>query len=282
MKNKIPDFLYKYRSCNENSIKNLENNVVWCTTLNNMNDPYEGYSTVSFINYYKAFLKIAIPNSNNYLNGLDNIDNIDDIIDFLDTRLTQSSTEIKKTILERNEFLTNQHKNIREKIITNTSICSFAEEYNNALMWSHYADSHQGFCIEYKTEQMKKFLYKVKYRRRIYDITKELIGILNGKIMNFKRKKPHQIATQKDIIWRYEKEWRLINPIDYEKLLTKELKKENGYTFKLKPNAIYLGTNISDDYKEQLLEIAKTQGLIAKKMFIIDDYYKLGAETLLI
>lgn len=29
-----------------------------------------------------------------------------------------------------------------------TYICSLSKSYNNTLLWSHYADSHQGCCIE--------------------------------------------------------------------------------------------------------------------------------------
>lgn len=42
MTKRIPEFLYKYRECSDRAIENLQDNLVWCGTLDNYNDPYEG------------------------------------------------------------------------------------------------------------------------------------------------------------------------------------------------------------------------------------------------
>lgn len=54
----IPKILYKYRRCQDRSFDNLRNKVVWCGTLDNYNDPYEGYTTVHFLPIYKEFLNM--------------------------------------------------------------------------------------------------------------------------------------------------------------------------------------------------------------------------------
>jgi hypothetical protein len=37
-----------------------------------------------------------------------------------------------------------------ETFLNNSHVASFAEEGNSFLMWSHYADSHQGICMEFE------------------------------------------------------------------------------------------------------------------------------------
>ena len=35
------------------------------------------------------------------------------------------------------------------------TICSLSEEYNHYLMWTHYADSHKGICVEIDVEKLQ-------------------------------------------------------------------------------------------------------------------------------
>jgi hypothetical protein len=56
-------------------------------------------------------------------------------------------------------------------------ICSFSEAPDTLLMWSHYADHHRGFCIEYDLESLGnpshfflRSLYPVLYSQDFYDL----------------------------------------------------------------------------------------------------------------
>lgn len=42
-----------------------------------------------------------------------------------------------------------------EKQIDSYSIISFSSKPDSNLMWSHYANSHHGFCIEFKGKYIK-------------------------------------------------------------------------------------------------------------------------------
>ena len=47
-----------------------------------------------------------------------------------------------------------------------TVTCFSASGWDNQLMWSHYANSYSGICVEYDFEKMDKFIgfmYPVKY-----------------------------------------------------------------------------------------------------------------------
>ncbi len=45
-----------------------------------------------------------------------------------------------------------KEKNFAEKL-KNIGICCFSRTKDSILMWSHYASKHQGFCVEYKTNE---------------------------------------------------------------------------------------------------------------------------------
>ena len=66
-------------------------------------------------------------------------------------------------------------------------------------------------------------------------------------------------VLQKEIAWKYEKEWRII------------CKNFNNETIKIKPDALYLGEDISCENAIKLSRIAKKKGIPLYKMSI--DYY---------
>ena len=279
MSKQIPHIVYKYRNCSKYSIENLKNNVVWCSTLDNYNDPYEGYTTVSFLQYYKAFLNIKT--NNHYKTQIDLIKNDDELVDFVVKEKIGSYKNVKEACEQHKKFLQESHKKQRDNNIQNTAMCSFSEDNNNGLMWAHYSDSHKGFCISYDTDQMQNNLYKVKYKKSIFNITDELIKILQlGKKYKPNQNLPSQMCIQKDIIWKYEKEWRLIfSGIDidpefrFDKQKMEELKNKKGFLYKLIPKAVYLGTKIEEHNEREILQIAREQKLNAYKMEMDDDNY---------
>lgn len=81
---------------------------------------------------------------------------------------------------------------------------SLSRNNSNLLMWSHYADSHKGFCIGFtKNDNYFKHALSVRYRR----FRSSLNGVdLNAdSAVNITK----QIALEKAIDWAYEEEERL-------------------------------------------------------------------------
>lgn len=78
---------------------------------------------------------------------------------------------------EANKFertLTDSVKNLNDKIFNvidnQFGVASLTTSFNNPLMWSHYANSHKGICIEYdlseelkNVESLKSLLIPVRY-----------------------------------------------------------------------------------------------------------------------
>ncbi len=103
-----------------------------------------------------------------------------------------------------------------------TISCFSASGWDNQLMWSHYANSYSGICVEYDFEKMDKFIgfvYPVKYSTvRPTVLLKDLgfskyekdeSGNLITDEVNISAIFAYLLA--KNECWQYEEEWRIIN-----------------------------------------------------------------------
>jgi hypothetical protein len=92
-------------------------------------------------------------------------------------------------------------------------VLSFSQTWRSGLMWSHYADEHRGFCIEYDTTDMAHpNLAPVNYRAPRAIKASDLYA---WKLENDDAAKKRVLDTyfySKSPEWRYEKEWRDITP----------------------------------------------------------------------
>lgn len=264
----IPQYLYKYRVCKKNAFENLKAGVVWCSTLDKFNDPYEGYTTIDCLMYCKAWLNKKTKNRHTAL--INSVKNDEELIKVM-PKILPGKLYNKEWWERKKQGIKKIFNEFRDENIKNTFICSFAHDRDNRLMWGHYAKDHTGFCIQYETKQIQEYLYEVNYNEEIYDLTDELIENMNSG----EDKESNKMALRKDEIWSYEKEWRLINPpVEKEKI------KEEGYPFNLKASAIFLGTKISKRSSNKLRDIAEEQNLIVNKMVMDDENYQLKYETI--
>ena len=88
-------------------------------------------------------------------------------------------------------------------------------------MWSHYANSYAGFCVEYDFSKLKEFvgfIYPVKYTKERPTISIKDVGLggfsleHGGKIIKCDVDIMNIISYMlcKNTCWEYEKEWRII------------------------------------------------------------------------
>jgi len=113
-----------------------------------------------------------------------------------------------------------------------TGIFSLCEEANNNVMWSHYGNSHKGFCIGFNVSELfnvfkDSFLGRVLYKDNfpnIHDIKKCIINndydTIDG--LNFTKSKE----------WEYEKEYR------FKKIKLDNSLKNNDFGNQLKKGAL--------------------------------------------
>ena len=196
---------------------------------------------------------------------------------------------------------TDDLKNCSSEDISNlydlASIACFTETNNNQLMWSHYADSHKGFCVEYDLKllpkdslEVCKHLFPVLYgEKRIINYNlkklnnelKELREAINKQyvyddIEYFNNIIP--LFITKGTAWAYEKEWRVI----YTKKDMYEIDDDVLYSCNIPfscISAVYLGYRIDKEVKENIIEIcrrlSKERNISVFQEILSDDSYEI-------
>lgn len=156
-------------------------------------------------------------------------------------------------------------------------VACFSENNSSILMWSHYAQNHTGFCIEYNLNEWdcKNHIKPVQYSNERHYISGNFADDLS----------PHagrsimDAALYKSSEWSYEKEWRLVmSRID---LAHPELKGLTPACF-LKDyiSSVYLGAKCKEDYKVQVCQHFKSTSVKIYQMEMETASYKLTPKLL--
>ncbi len=123
-------------------------------------------------------------------------------------------------------------------------ICSFTTKKENLLFWSHYADSHKGFCVEYDATVLPiSYAFKVQYQDEYPEV--QYPGPPNA--LGFK---PALIKSKE---WAYEEEYRIIFVPEAERQPNND-----GVSLILNGGEmknVYLGANMTDENKQALVEL---------------------------
>lgn len=178
--------LFKNYSPNANSYQSLAMRGLWCNYAESMNDPFDCLGLVRR-NFSKTQLK-----------------------EFKKIISTKGSEKQKKQISLDDFQLTNIINETRIKSIQKYAFCSLSEKQNIILMWSHYAQAHAGFVIEFEFPELNgdHHLQKVRYEPilPVLDLAKF------GKFMTGDEGLISYLLEDisiKSTDWSYEREWRI-------------------------------------------------------------------------
>lgn len=154
------------------------------------------------------------------------------------------------------------HKHIIEGIRKDTYVFCFSEVWDSILMWAHYANNYNGYCIEYETNSIKDYLldklYPVLYEEEYIDITESLINLnVNSGMICY-------LTKAKE--WYYEKEWRIIRTDQGARYQNKAIK------------AIYLGNNCTSKIRNEILQWGKENNKEIYSVRPSKTQYKLEAD----
>jgi hypothetical protein len=85
---------------------------------------------------------------------------------------------------------------------------SFSDNWKSPLMWAHYASNHTGVClgIEVSNEKLLKMEYSPSRSALEFDAT-NFENAADSELME-------QIVVRKFQEWEYEREWRVLFPLD--------------------------------------------------------------------
>lgn len=146
-------------------------------------------------------------------------------------------------------------------------------DYKNRLMWSHYADGHKGFCIEYDfsahwKERGDLLVLPVVYSKERPKFPWSVILATDknsDKVKNDGAKAMIRSLVTKDDAWQYEDEWRIIS-----------LQSTGIENVKMPPiSCIYIGALCPKAQRSMLIEIAQANHIPIKQMTIDRGCYTL-------
>ncbi len=223
----LPKTLYRYRPCNgdhfDKELEALGEGKAWLSPLANQNDPFEGQP------------HIVASNKREF----------DDFLDEVRERLgSQAGFDGKlegvfppgmsdsdaKAKWRRKSYQFERAKGaisgLGQEIPQRTKVACFCENDRSPLMWAHYANSHQGVCLEFhlnKSDRDNDLIWgKVEYvgpnmKKKIrpelnfvnlwkhYFATQDVFVNSNANI----RRVTNAFVLSKSEDWAYEKEWRI-------------------------------------------------------------------------
>ncbi|WP_065204316.1 DUF2971 domain-containing protein [Shewanella woodyi] len=286
----LPKSIFKYREVNKNSIKNLEEDTVWLADPSNFNDPYDCAHTVDFSRmqkyqsstFFDKFMKekgsdinLSVEQKNTLSMSQDPIGDLIDIL--LSGEPPERREGIKAALTSAQNKMHEDLALANSKSIASTfKLCSFSERNDSMLMWAHYASYHQGFCIEYDLESIpyadyrRRFLYPAIYSDDMFDATEHLMKGVEDENFNNLHLSLAGLVKAKD--WEYEKEWRLV-------FANEIFESERSYNIG-KPKKVYLGTKISQDNQDRLIEICSRRDIPVSKMKAHHSMFKLESASL--
>ncbi|MBN2260005.1 MAG: DUF2971 domain-containing protein [Clostridiales bacterium] len=205
-------------------------NYLWFSNPTTFNDPYDFNLSFDYScnedTLRKYFLKMKAIYSKRGDNSLLDFDFEKRISDFKNDPI---------------KFISAIKKYVKGLIQNNYGVCCFSENYDNLLMWSHYADKHEGICLGFDADLKDKFFeipLIVKYPET-YPIVNYFENYLNKAtpIVQF-----HFATKSKD--WSYENELRIVKDIgQHDKIrgeinFNKDIVKEVIFGYKTKPKKI--------------------------------------------
>lgn len=180
MQKKAPDVLYKFRSFNVSGLRMLIDRQMYFAAPDSLNDPLDCQ------HYFSAQLQYVIDiekQKANYENS--------PIYALL---LNLQSLKVENKNTKGLEYL----HDALERSIKGTGVFSTTSNVTDALMWSHYGDSHRGFCVGFN----RSYLEKMVEDCHLYDL-------LGGSDVRYESTPPFaelfvRIASEKEEILKYE------------------------------------------------------------------------------
>ena len=315
--NNVPSKLYRFRSPSEHSFDALVSDQIWGSRIDTFNDPFENvpcYDLDVLNEWLKTEFFCPVENVLDLLKLMQqghlpegiqrwmpsgSADKVVGILKGIDLDNSTVKNNFGLLLLALLNLLPDLIPGLPEEFIKSVlwvkqrrHAACFSEEFKTTLMWSHYAKSHEGFCVEYDFKKYMKgceencgnilgchnfmlnlTLAPVHYSSSRFDATtflqtifQQMLGIkLNMELPPYH---PDVLFMTKALLvksedWNYEKEWRLISSPENE---SKDEPQKSKQLTCIPPTAVYIGARASSETEEKLEFICNLKNIPCYKM----------------
>jgi hypothetical protein len=186
---------------------------------------------------------------------VDDTEGVDGFIEDIEVLLAlNSNLPIKKNLtvqsLIEDDSIKNKFETAMTSFYSKARICCFTTNPRNPLFWAHYANSHKGYCVKFKTNNhphsvinnTRKIFYSDNYPTIQFPVLTNLISCLS-------------IIFQKSTEWKYEDEYRSVFDSEWPNQL-----KNNGTALSLQNDDIsdiYFGKAMNENAKSQIVSLVE-------------------------
>lgn len=231
--NDFPKTVYKYRSwSNIYHQQVLLKNEIFLASPESLNDPFDGSIPFRYKNeeltpdnIYKKTIEV-------YKSTYPNMSNLE---------LHEAASQVQQSgELEKDEYWIKQMQGSEKRFHKEFGIFSTTTKNDNLLMWSHYADSHRGFCVGF---DCKKLFWNIDgMASRVSYINNFPKRSLFAKDTFF----DFVVLTSKSKDWEYESEFRYVSS---------QIKNRHLILPSQTIVEVILGCNITEVDKKAILEV---------------------------
>jgi len=173
----------------------------------------------------------------------------------------------------------NEYVLVQENLVKKFKISCFTTTPYSMLMWSHYANSHKGFCLEYEvppydSESALLFhnLFPVIYSNKRTSVLEQCISELNSSFI------PKDVLwsiykyglLSKSMDWKYQSEWRLVS-------CDSMLASDDNYNCQFfKINRVYLGNKMTKQERLKIIGICRRKNIPYTGVTIEQNKYEMN------
>jgi hypothetical protein len=194
-----PEYLYKFRSLDGDSAdftrQIIEDAKLWYSRPLDFNDPFDCSPAASPADT-EGELKKYLSRVYRKESGLPRKERRRIISEHMkEPRFSQGSGYFQKSLTE-----------VIGKAVNSAGVLSLSARYDHVLMWSHYASSHRGICLRFRSDGGSSFC---KAQKVLYSPERPILNVLRD---NQNEQLEKALLTKADY-WSYEEEWRIIDPV---------------------------------------------------------------------
>jgi hypothetical protein len=136
-------------------------------------------------------------------------------------------------------------------------VLSLTENPTSLLMWAHYANSHQGIAIGFHTKS--QFLNRSNAKGAIgrvlpvtYSSERPAVTVYDPTVsgVTYAERLIRQMLLTKSVEWQYEREHRVVLPLDDQVGFPHEIRNDGIHLFSFPPEAVavvILGARVSEE-----------------------------------
>jgi hypothetical protein len=181
------NLFYKYRTFGEYTYNIILNSEFYFPSPLSFNDPFD--CNLSYRNFYTK--EELNQDYKNYIQG--------NYVKDLNENFWNNGSTLKLK------------KNANVEVLKNIGVFSMSKSYKNILMWSHYADEHKGLVFELDMEGNGSFFNANIMRKRKTEKVKYVKEYKLLSYLNDEKREVETLLLYKYKLWKYEKEYRIIN-----------------------------------------------------------------------